>query len=73
MNISTKLEPIIKTLKVQIPTPEKLTPYGEVLGYHPETEPMPLDFYDGALTWPRLVKLHVPSTRNKTVLREHVS
>jgi hypothetical protein len=53
MNISTKREPIIKTLKVQIPTPEKLAPYGEVLGYHPETEPMPIDFYDGALTWPR--------------------
>ena len=48
MNISTKLEPIIKTLKVQIPTPEKLAPYGEVLGCNPNVEPMPIDFYDGA-------------------------
>ena len=48
MNMSTKLEPVIKTLKVQIPTPEKLAPYGEVLGYNPAVEPMPIDFYDGA-------------------------
>ncbi len=48
MNVTTKVEPNIKTLKVQIATPEKLEPYGQVLGYNPNVEPMPIDFYDGA-------------------------
>lgn len=49
MNVSTKLEPIVKTLKLQMPTPEKLAPYGEVLGYNEAVAPMPIDFYDGAV------------------------
>jgi ureidoglycolate lyase len=48
MNVTTKVEPNIRTLKVQIATPEKLKPYGQVLGYNPDIEPMPIDFYDGA-------------------------
>lgn len=48
MNVTTKIDPQIKTLKVQIATPEKLEPYGQVLGYNPNIEPMPIDFYDGA-------------------------
>lgn len=38
----------IVTVKVQNATPEKLAPYGTVLGYDPSIAPMPIDFYDGA-------------------------
>ena len=48
MNSKSADEPTIKTLKVQIPTPEKLAPYGQVLGYHPNIDPMPIEFYGGA-------------------------
>lgn len=42
-------EPIIKTLKLQMATHEKLAPYGQILGYNEAIEPMPIDFYDGAV------------------------
>ncbi|MCG8506709.1 MAG: ureidoglycolate lyase [Sphingomonadales bacterium] len=48
MNVQTAVKPEIKTLPLQIATPEKLAPYGEVLGYNPDVAPMPIDFYDGA-------------------------
>ncbi|MFT6958853.1 MAG: ureidoglycolate lyase [Halieaceae bacterium] len=36
------------TIKVQIPTIGKLEKYGTVLGYNPNVEPLPIEFYDGA-------------------------
>lgn len=36
------------TVKVQSATPEKLAKYGKVLGYDPNVEPLPIDFYGGA-------------------------
>jgi len=36
------------TVKVQTPTPEKLAKYGTVLGYNPDVEPLPIEFYGGA-------------------------
>lgn len=36
------------TIKVQTPTIEKLEKYGTVLGYNPNVEPLPIEFYDGA-------------------------
>jgi ureidoglycolate lyase len=38
----------IITVKVQTATPEKLAPYGTILGYDPTVAPMSIDFYDGA-------------------------
>lgn len=35
-------------VKVQTPTLEKLKKYGTVLGFNPEVEPLPIEFYDGA-------------------------
>ena len=48
MDAIAETKPKILSLKVQIPTPEKLAPYGTVLGYNPAVQPMPIDFYDGA-------------------------
>lgn len=36
------------TIKVQTPTIEKLEKYGTVLGYNPNVEPLPIEFYGGA-------------------------
>ena len=36
------------TVRVQTPTPEKLARYGTVLGYNPDIEPLPIEFYGGA-------------------------
>ncbi|GAB5413165.1 MAG: hypothetical protein Cons2KO_07680 [Congregibacter sp.] len=46
----TAAEAQTKTIrvKVQTPTIEKLAKYGTVLGYNPQVEPLPIDFYDGA-------------------------
>lgn len=38
----------IITVKVQTPTAEKLKKYGTVLGFNPQVEPLPIEFYDGA-------------------------
>jgi ureidoglycolate lyase len=45
-DIDTK--PEVLKIKVQTPTPEALAKYGTVLGFDPNVEPMPIDFYDGA-------------------------
>jgi ureidoglycolate lyase len=41
-------EPTTITIKVQTPTIEKLEKYGTVLGYNPNIEPLPIEFYNGA-------------------------
>ena len=41
-------EPTTITIKVQTPTLEKLEKYGTVLGYNPNIEPLPIEFYHGA-------------------------
>ena len=46
-DIDTK--PEVLKIKVQTPTPEALAKYGTVLGFDPNVEPMPIDFYDGAV------------------------
>ncbi|MFK7831215.1 MAG: ureidoglycolate lyase [Congregibacter sp.] len=36
------------TVPVQTATIEKLEKYGTILGYNPDVEPLPIEFYDGA-------------------------
>ena len=36
------------SIPVQTPTIEKLEKYGTVLGYNPNVEPLPIEFYNGA-------------------------
>ncbi len=54
--MSAVVSPNVETrvLKVKRATPEALAPYGDVLGYRPDVEPMPIDFYDGAVKVRRL-------------------
>lgn len=44
------------TVKIQTPTIEALAPYGTVLGYNPDVEPLPIDFYEGAAKVRRVAK-----------------
>lgn len=47
--------PEIRVLKAKPATPEAVAPYGQILGYNPAVEPMPIDFYDGAAKVRRVV------------------
>ncbi|MEO1203960.1 MAG: ureidoglycolate lyase [Pseudomonadota bacterium] len=47
-------EPNIRTLVAEKATPQALEPFGFVLGYNPDVEPMPIDFYDGTVKVRRL-------------------
>ena len=47
--------PTIKTLTVKKASPEALAPYGQILGYHSDATPMPIDFYGGAVKVHRVV------------------
>jgi len=53
--MSAQTGPEIRVLKARPATPEALAPYGQVLGYNPDIEPMPIDFYDGAAKVRRVV------------------
>ena len=48
MNDGSIIKGDIKILKVQPATPEALKPFGNVLGYDPSVEPLPIEFYGGA-------------------------
>ena len=45
----------VRILKVKRATAEALKPYGEVLGFDPNTPPLPIDFYDGKAQVRRVV------------------
>jgi ureidoglycolate lyase len=45
----------IKTLDVVDATPEIVAKYGQILGYDPNVEPVPIDFYGGAVKVHRVV------------------
>jgi ureidoglycolate lyase len=47
--------PDIRTLNVRQATPESVAPYGQILGYHPGAQAMPIDFYGGAVRVHRVV------------------
>ncbi|MFT7285957.1 MAG: ureidoglycolate lyase [Halieaceae bacterium] len=50
----TPATPTSITVKVQTPSIEKLEKYGTVLGYNPNVEPLPIEFYGGAAKVRRL-------------------
>ena len=45
----------IRTLQSKPATPETVVPYGQILGYDPNIEPMPIEFYGGAVKVRRVV------------------
>lgn len=49
-----------RIVKIQTPTPEKLAPYGTVLGYNPAVAPLPIDFYGGGAQVRRLCAFEAP-------------
>lgn len=49
------------SIKVQTPTPEKLAKYGTVLGYDPNVEPLPIEFYGGAAKVRRVAEFRAAS------------
>jgi len=51
----TNNAPTIKNLPVTKASPEALAPYGQILGYHDDVTPMPIDFYGGAVKVHRVV------------------
>lgn len=53
--MSADTQPEIRVLKARPATPEALARYGQVLGYNPNVEPMPIDFYDGTAKVRRVV------------------
>lgn len=55
MNAVTNREPGVRVLKVQRATPKALKPYGDVLGFDPDTPPLPIEFYDGKAKVRRVV------------------
>ncbi|MCC5794019.1 MAG: ureidoglycolate lyase [Chromatiales bacterium] len=48
-------KPEIRVLKARPATAAALAPYGQLLGYNPDVEPMPIDFYAGAVKVRRVV------------------
>jgi len=53
--VSVSANPEIRILKAKPATVEALAPYGQILGYNPAVEPMPIDFYGGTAKVRRVV------------------
>ena len=51
----TENAPEVRSLTVKTATAEALADYGQVLGHNPDIEPMPIDFYGGAVKVHRVV------------------
>ena len=56
MNSVVSVDADLRVLKARAATAEALAPYGDVLGYNPSVEPMPIDFYDGTVKVRRLTE-----------------
>lgn len=56
MSAVTVVEIETRLLKARPATAAALTAYGDVLGYNPTVDPLPIDFYDGAVKVRRLTE-----------------